>query len=575
MKKYIRVVEQILESLLSNLLSLELIKKTIELPQDKEKGDIAFPFFAFAKIFKKAPNKIAEEIFISLEKNKIFEEKKNIFSKVEIDGAYLNFFIKKEILFMDSFIFSVKEKKEKKSKGKAPIIIEFSSPNIAKPFHIGHIRSTVIGNALANIYEYLGHKVIRMNYLGDYGTQFGKMIIAYRKWGNKEEIEKDPIRSLLSYYTKFHEEAEKDDTLENEARKAFYNLENNGEEEIELWKWFKNESIKEFNRVYELLGVKFDVISGESLYQKKLDMVNDLLIEKGLLEESDGAMIVELDGFDSPAIIKKSDGTSLYTTRDIAAVLDRWEEYHFEKCLYIVASQQNLHFKQWFKITESLGLPFSNRLFHIPFGLVSLEGRTLSTRKGDIVLLEDVLLEAISKTEKIIKEKGSFKGDIEKLSKEVGIGAVIFNELSKDRVKDYVFSWDQILNFEGETGPYVQYTYARFSSVLEKSGKNERDILEYSKALIIDDKRDDIFQILKIVSSFDDTVLKAARENEPAIITRSILSLAKLANKFYHDNKILSENDSEENYCLSIVIIIKETIKKGLSILGVNAPIKM
>ena len=347
------------------------------------------------------------------------------------------------------------------------IVIDFSSPNIAKPFHIGHIRTTVIGYSIYKIYDSLGYNVVRTNHLGDYGTQFGKMICAYRHWGNDEDVQRDPIRTLLSYYTKFHVEAEKDPELNEEARKTFYDLEHGGEDEIRLWKWFSDLSLREFNRVYDMMGIEFDAYDGESMYSDMMPRHIEDLKQKGLLKESQGAMVVNLDQFDlPPALIQKSDGTSLYCTRDIATAVYRKEHYDFYKNIYVVASQQTLYFRQLFKVLELMGYEWAKDCVHVPFGMVALEEGTLSTRKGRVVFLEDVLNKAVEKTKEIILEKNpdAPKDRIDEVAKEVGIGAVMFNELSNSRIKDYVFKWDQVLNFDGETGPYVQYTHARCCS---------------------------------------------------------------------------------------------------------------
>ena len=354
------------------------------------------------------------------------------------------------------------------------IVIDFSSPNIAKPFHIGHIRTTVIGYSIYKIYDSLGYNVVRTNHLGDYGTQFGKMICAYRHWGNDEDVQRDPIRTLLSYYTKFHVEAEKDPELNEEARKTFYDLEHGGEDEIRLWKWFSDLSLREFNRVYDMMGIEFDAYDGESMYSDMMPRHIEDLKQKGLLKESQGAMVVNLDQFDlPPALIQKSDGTSLYCTRDIATAVYRKEHYDFYKNIYVVASQQTLYFRQLFKVLELMGYEWAKDCVHVPFGMVALEEGTLSTRKGRVVFLEDVLNKAVEKTKEIILEKNpdAPKDRIDEVAKEVGIGAVMFNELSNSRIKDYVFKWDQVLNFDGETGPYVQYTHARCCSVLRKAGE--------------------------------------------------------------------------------------------------------
>lgn len=536
----------------------------IELPKEQGKGDIALPCFFLAKQLKKNPNEIAHFLEEEFSKD---DQTKELFD-IEVVGPYVNFFVKTPQLIKSLMTpFQIDESNKDKT-----IIVEYSSPNIAKPFHIGHIRSTVIGSALANFYSYLGYKVIRMNYLGDYGTQFGKMIVAYKKWGSKQEVEDAPIKTLLKYYTKFHDESQNDESLEQEARDVFYNLEQGCEEEVNLWKWFKEESLKEFKRVYDLLGIDFDDWSSESKYTNELDGVNDLLEKKKLLVESEGALVVDLEKFNMPpALIRKKDGASLYITRDLAAVIDRKKEYDFDECLYVVASQQNLHFEQIKKIIELLDLGFHDGIVHIPFGLVALEGgKTMSTRKGEVVFLEDVLLEAIDKTKTIIKNKGSYDGDIDKLAKEIGVGAVIFNELSADRIKDYTFSFDKVLNFEGETGPYVQYTYARLCSVLNKKSFDIDSICVENLTV-----NEEAVPVLRTLLLFDTIIEKTRKTNEIAHISRFVLKLAKAINRFYHNNQILVEDEQQMNFNLLVCELVREKIKTCVDIIGITAPSRM
>ena len=428
----------------------EDIVSMIESPTDSKMGDYAFPCFKLAKVMRKAPPVIAESIADQIRDEDIFE-------KVENVKAYVNMFISKKA-FADEVVTEVILKGDDYGRSEAgsgkKVIIEYSSPNIAKPFHIGHIRSTVIGNSIYKIYDFLGYDTVRINHLGDYGTQFGKMICAYRRWGNKEDVINEPIKSLLSYYTKFHEEAEKHPELEDEARAIFTKLEKGEPEEVELWQWFRDESLKEFNRVYDMMGISFDSYNGESFYSDKMPRFVQELKDKGLLVEDNGAQIVRLDDYDlPPALITKSDGSTLYITRDIAAAVYRKETYDFYKNIYVVASQQNLHFQQWIKVIELLGYDWAKDCIHVPFGLVSMEDGTMSTRHGRVVFLEDVLNKAIDKTKQIIEEKNVNTDNIDETARDVGIGAVMFNELSNYRIKDYVFSWDKVLNFE--TGKQV------------------------------------------------------------------------------------------------------------------------
>lgn len=555
-------------------LSLEDLYLLLEIPQDEGMGDYALPCFKLAKEFRKAPNVIAEEI-----KEKISKE--GLFMKVEAVSGYVNMFIDRKYYTVNVLGDAIEEGLFEKGPdiGKnRRVLVEYSSPNIAKPFHIGHIRSTVIGHSIYKIYHYLGYDALRLNHLGDYGTQFGKMIVAYRNWGNKEDVINSPIETLLSYYVKFHEEAEKDPGLEEEARKAFNRLENGKEEEVALWQWFRDESLKEFNRVYDLLGISFDSLLGESFYSDKMDRVVKELREKGLLKESEGAMIVDLEPYKLPsALITKSDGSTLYITRDIAAAIYRKEAFDFHKNLYIVGNQQILHFQQWMKIIELMGYHWAKDCVHIPFGLVSLEdGDNLSTRKGKVVFLEDVLNKAVEKTREIILEKNVNTDNLLETAKIVGIGAVVFNELSNSRAKDYVFSWDKVLNFEGETGPYVQYTYARASSILRNAEPEllekvmEQGVVEPSYLIT-----DSAFRLVRLIYKFDEVVVEASERYEPSVIARYVVDVAQAFNRYYHEEHILVENIEEQLSKLALVVVTRSVIKEALNLLGVTAPEKM
>lgn len=552
---------------IENSLDKEEIEKLIEVPPNYDMGDYAFPCFRLAKTFRKAPNLIATELKEKIGANEYFE-------KIENVGPYLNFFINKEKL-TETVLEEILEKKDDYGaqdigKGRN-IIVEFSSPNIAKPFHIGHIRSTVIGNSLYKICKFLGFNAIAINHLGDYGTQFGMLIAAYKKWGDKEVIENDPINELLKLYVKFNAEAEKDEALKEEARYWFKELENKNEEALELWQWIRDISLREFNRVYDLLNIKFDSYAGESFYSDKMDRVIEELEAKDLLKESEGAKIVDLEEYDMPpALIQKSDGSTLYITRDIAAAIYRKEHYDFYKNIYVVASQQNLHFKQLIKILELMGYEWANDCIHVPFGMVSLEDGTLSTRKGRVVFLEDVLNKAIENTKNIIEEKNPNLENKEEVAKQVGIGAVLFQELFNSRIKDYVFTWERTLSFEGETGPYVQYTHARANSLLEKGEFKLDDKVDYSLL-----KAEEEIDLARLLYNFPQAVLDAYEKLEPSFITRHVTEIAKAFNKFYNSCPILSEEEELKKARLSLVYATKITIKTGLDLLGIAAPDKM
>lgn len=540
----------------------------IEVPANKEMGDYAFLCFKLAKKFRKAPNLIAADICGKLEGS-------DSFTKIECVAAYINFFTDKSS-YAKTVIESVnnagaKYGESSEGEGKT-IVIDYSSPNIAKPFHVGHLRSTVIGSALYNIFEKLGYKCVGINHLGDWGTQFGKLIEAYKLWGSKEAVEEKGISELTRIYVKFHEEAEKDDSLNDRARAWFVKMQDGDEEAISLWKWFYDISIKEFERVYEKLGVKFDYYTGESFYNDKMDAVVEELKAKNLLVESNGAMIVDLeDAKMPPCLILRTDGGTLYATRDITAALYRKKTYDFDKCIYVTAIDQNLHFAQWFKVIEKMGYDWSKDLVHVPFGLVSLEDGKLSTRKGKVVLMEDLLNEAVKKTTGIIDEKNPDLPNKEEVAKQVGIGAVIFDDLYNGRIKDIVFSWDRMLNFDGETGPYVQYTHARACSVLKKAGYDKKaENIDYS--ILTDDAAADV---CKTIALFNDKIKEAANRYEPSVIARYLVDVAQSFNKFYHDNIILADDENVKNARLALVDAVRKVIKSGLAILGIDAPEQM
>lgn len=544
------------------------ILAAIEVPVDSSMGDFAFPCFKLAKVLRKAPAVIAKEIEEKL-KVPFFVE------KTEVVNAYINFYIDKAV-FVKEILNRVFEQKENYGKcdiGKGKnVVMDYSSPNIAKPFHIGHLRSTVIGNALYNIFNAIGYNSVGINYLGDWGTQFGKLIVAYKKWGDKETVEKDDIKELSRIYVKFHEESEKNPELDDEARGWLVKMQNGDKEALDLWKWFVDVSMKEFNRIYERLDIKFDSYKGESFYNDKMSAVVDEIKEKGLLTESQGAQIVDLEKYNMPpCLILRSDGGTLYPTRDISAAIYRKNFYDFAKSIYITALDQNLHFAQWFKVIELMGYEWAKDLVHVPFGLVSLGDKKLSTRKGHVVLMEDILNSAVEKTLSIIEEKNPDLKDKEKIAEQVGIGAVIFNDLYNSRIKNVVFDLQKMLNFDGETGPYVQYTHARACSILKKANAVDIDF-NIDFALLTDDAS---VEVCRVLAEYPDKLIDAAEKYEPYIVTRHIVSLCQAFNKFYNNNSILGSEGNVKNARIALVYAVRTVIRAGLYILGIKAPEQM
>jgi arginyl-tRNA synthetase len=567
MKDLKEEVVGLIEKEIDDILAKEEIEKLVEIPPDSEMGDYAFPCFRLSKALKKSPNLISQELAEKIKKNSYIK-------KVESLGPYLNFFIDKGKL-TEIVLKEVKEKKETygssdMGKGKT-VIVEYSSPNIAKPFHIGHIRTTIIGHALYDIYKYLGYNTVAINHLGDYGTQFGKLIVAYKKWGDREIVEKDPINELLKLYVKFHKEMENDSTLEEQARHWFKKLEDGDSEALELWQWMRDMSLKEFNRVYDILGIKFDSFTGESFYSDKMPKVVDDMRKKGILKKSQGAEIVDLEPYGMPpALITKSDGSTLYITRDIAAAIYRKEHYNFYKNVYVVGSEQILHFKQWKKIVELIGYPWAKDCIHVNFGMVRLEEGTMSTRKGRVVFLEDVLKKAVEKTLAIIEERNPNLENKDEVAKQVGIGAIVFQELFNNRIKDYTFTWEKTLSFDGETGPYVQYTYARANRLLEKGNFSPDNKIDYSILSAPEE-----INIIKMIYNFPKEIVTAMEKNEPSFVARSIMGIAKAFNSFYNSCPIMQEEENLKNARLQLVWATKSVIKAGLSLLGMETPDKM
>ena len=544
----------------------EEIAALIEIPPKPELGDFAFPCFRLAKTMHKAPQAIAAEIKDGIGRVDFLDE-------IKCEGAYLNFFVNKEQFIASQVQSMLKDNYGSSAEGEGKTIcIDYSSPNVAKNFHVGHLRTTIIGNALYKIYSKLGYHVERINHIGDWGTQFGKLIVAYKAWGSEEAVKKDGVAELMRLYVKFHEEAEKDENLINEGRAWFAKMEQGDPEALSIWQWFKDISLAEFMKTYKLLGIEFDHITGESFYRNMTDDVIARIEKAGLLTESDGAKIVNLDEYDmAPCLIVKN-GSSIYATRDLAAVFYRKENYNFTKCLYVTGQEQKLHFAQVFKVVELLGNDWAkDGLVHIPYGLVSLSGEKLSTRSGNIIYAEDILLEAISKIKEIIEEKNPGLPDKDEVARKVGVGAVLFNDLYNQRIKDVSFKWDKLLNFNGETGPYVQYTYARCASILRGlEGFTPSADIDYS--VLTDDASVDL---VKELSRFGKVVQDAAERYEPFMVARFAVAVAQVFNKFYDANRINVEDEKVKTARATLVYIVKTVIKDAMSLLGIECPEQM
>ncbi len=539
----------------------EKISMLIERPKNPKMGDYAFPAFALAKIEHKNPALIAKDIA-----EKISDDN---FTSIQAVGPYVNFAIDHAKLVNATLndVLTEKEHFGDQKLGEGNVPIDMSSPNIAKPMSMGHLRSTVIGNSIAKTLEKVGYTPIKINYLGDYGTQFGKLITAYRLWGNEEDVKKDPITNLFHYYVKFHEEAEKDPKLEDEGRAAFKKLENGDEEEIKLWKWFREVSLQEFNRIYKELGVTFDSYNGEAFFNDKMQPVVDELREKGLLEESRGAQVVNLGEDENPALILKSDGSSLYMTRDLAAALYRKKEYDFVMSLYVAGGEQTGHFKQLKQVLKKMGYDWSDNIHHIPFGLITQGGKKLSTRKGNVVFLDQVLKDAVSLAEQQIEEKNPNLSNKKQVAHDVGVGAVVFHDLKNDRMDNFDFDLEEVVRFEGDTGPYVQYTNARAQSILRKANKE----ISMDNLSLNDDWS---FAVAKALADFPAIVEKASEKFEPSIIAKYALDLSKKFNKYYANVRILDE-DNQLNARLALVQATSIVLTEALRLLGVNAPKEM
>ena len=538
------------------------IYSSISLPPNSEMGDFALPCFKFAKILRKSPAIIAEELKNSYKTD-------NIINEVSAVNGYLNFKVNKTEL-ANSIVSEVLSEGDSfgsstLGKGKT-ICIDYSSVNVAKPFHIGHLSTTVLGSALYKLYKFLGYKVVGINHLGDYGTQFGKLICAYKRWGNKEEVEKRGIHAINELYVRFNNEA--DEKMENEAREYFRLIESGDRETNEIFEWFKSLTLKYVEGIYQKLGVKFDSFAGERFYTDKMQPIIDELRAKNLLKESEGATIVDLEEYGmTPCLILRSDGATLYATRDLAAAYYRKKTYDFYKCLYVVAYQQNLHFKQVFKVLELMGNEWAKDMVHVAYGMVSLEDGSMSTRKGKVVWLEDVINKCVEKAYKVVSEKNPDLENKDEIAEKVGVGAVIFGALYNNKIKDIVFSYDKVLSFEGETSVYVQYTCARANSVLAKA-EDIRLPNEYLPNAAE-------YEVVKSLASFKETLIEASEKYEPSYIARYAVDLAQKFNKFYIDCKILSEQGDTKQFRLALTAATLQILKNALSILGIGVPEKM
>ena len=539
----------------------------LETPPDKKLGDYALPCFRLSKTLRKAPQMIASALAEKMSGEEI--------DRVEVVGGYMNIFVSRGSL-AEGIVKAVLANpgrwgSSEVGKGKT-VCLDYSSINIAKRFHIGHLSTTMIGHSLKRIYDFNGYTTVGINHLGDWGTQFGKMICAYKKWGNREEVEAGGVQAMVDLYVRFHAEAEKDPSLEDEGRAWFKKIEDGDPEAMEIFSWFKEVTLKDTQRVYDLLGVSFDSYNGEAFYDDKMGPVVDELREKGLLVESQGAQVVQLEEYGMPpALVLRSDGATLYITRDLAAAFYRHNTYHFDKCLYVVAYQQNLHFKQLFKIIELMGYDWCKGMEHVSFGMVSYEGRALSTREGYVVYLEDLLNKAVEKAREIIEEKSPNLPNKDEVARQVGVGAVVYFDLHNDRNKDIDFRWERALNFDGETGPYVQYTHARCCSVLRKAQAYADVEPDYS--VLCDDEALDV---LMLISRFPEVVRKAMDQNEPSLITRHTTSLAQAYNKYYVEHRIMEENDPAGSAArVNLTDAVRDVIKTGLYLIGVEAPERM
>ena len=543
----------------------------IEIPPNSDLGDFAFPCFKLAKSLRKAPPVIANEI----KENIKIDEK--IIEKIEIVGGYLNIYINKETL-IENVLKEVADKKEKYGSSdigqNKNVVIDYSAPNIAKPFHIGHLRSTVIGGALYKIYNFLGYNSVGINYLGDWGLQFGKVMAGYDMWKDEYDFSKSEIQAILKIYVRFCQEEKENLELTEKAREYFKRLEDGAEKEVKTWKWIRKISLENYQKTYNLLNSKFDSYNGESYYNDKMEPIVEELRNKGLLKESDGAQVVDLAEYDMPpCIIITSAGTTIYATRDLASLKDRINTYNFDKAIYVVGNEQRLHFKQVFKVLELMGYPeYAAKCEHVPFGLVvDKTGEKIGSRKGNSVFLEDILKEAIQKVEKIIDEKNPNLENKEEVARKVGVGAIIFNDLSNSRIKDEIFDWDMLLNFQGETGPYIQYIYVRTRSLIEKAGYIPQ--IENINFSVLKEK--EAIETVKLLYNFNEVVQNAADKNEPSVVARYLIDVAQNFSTFYNEHKIITEDKALQDARLALTYCVGTVLKTGVTLLGMEMPDKM
>lgn len=565
------IIASMISVALDNKIDISDIISKIEIPKDKKNGDFAYPCFNLAKILKNSPVNIANEL-----KEKIVLPVE--ISKVEVVNGYLNFYINdldisKKVLVK---IINEQEKYGFQNVGNnANVCIDYSSPNIAKPFHLGHFRTTIIGRAISNLYKELGYNTISINYLGDWGRQFGLVIEGYKRFKDEYDIKKDPLHALSDMYVRANKLAKDDEKVMDMARENFKQLEDGKEEYLNLWKTFRELSLKEYNKTYDLLGCKFDSYNGEAYYNDKMDEVIDLLDKKGVLVESRGAKVVMLGEDEPPCIIVKSDGSTIYATRDLAAILDRSRVYDYEKSIYVTSYEQIHHFKQIFEVAKYIvDEKYTKELVHVPYGMVRLKTGKMSTREGTVIYLQDLINDAINKSKNVLKEKNSNVLDIDTLSKQIGIGALVFNDLKTNKIKDVVFDLDEILRFDGETGPYVQYTYVRTKSILEKA-KFDIDSINIDSIDFELLKEEESIDLVKLLNKFPEVIKKAAVEYEPSILSRYLIDVASLFSRFYNNNQVITDDEKLKNVRCILVYATGIVIKKGLRILGIEAPDKM